>query len=115
MWPFTSSIDNVTNGIFLVDRTVRMAQLALALLMVTLGAVVGIPRRNLIFGIAAGFGLFALVNFGVMTLLSHRTLLNKVTLSRVNSAAYVICTFIWLAYVAVAARDEPPSRLPNAA
>ena len=115
MWPLTFNIDNLTNGLYLVDRTVRMAQIALAFLMVMFGAAVGISKRNLIFGIAVGFGLFALVNFAVMTLLSYRILLSKTTLTRVNGAAYVICTVIWLAYIVIAAKEDPASRIPNPA
>jgi len=115
IWPPHYSMDNVTNGIYMVDRTVRFTQFALAFFLVMFGAAVGISRRNLIFGIAGGFGLFALVNLGVTTLLSHGTPLSKATLSRVNGAAYVICTFIWLAYVAKAAKEDSRGQLANAA
>src|SRR5664279_1017987 len=55
MRPLASSIDNVTNGVFVVDRTVRVAQFALAFFMVMFGAALGISKRNLLFGIAIGF------------------------------------------------------------
>lgn len=105
MWPLTSLIDNLTRGIITVQGNVRVAQFALALFIVMFGAAVGISKRGLIYGIAVGFGFCAIVNFWVIVLLSHRGFLNRLALSRVNSAAYVISTLIWLAYVAAATKD----------
>jgi len=115
MWPFTNSVDNVTNGIYVVDRTVRVTQFALALFMVLFGAAVGISKRKLTFGIAVGFGFFAAVNLAVMTSLSHHSLLKKMTLSRISAGAYIVSMLIWLAYVATAAKSAAPSRPSGAA
>jgi len=114
MWPFISSLDNVTNGIFVADRTVRFMQFALAFFLAMFGAGVGLSKRTLVFGIAMGFGLFAMVNLFVMTLLSHRSLLSKATFSRISSTAYLLSTLIWLVYVAAAAKEDSSSRLTSA-
>jgi hypothetical protein len=111
MWPLTASIDNWTVGIIETERTVRVAQFALAFFIVLFGAAVGISKRYFIFGIAVGFGFVATVNFWVMLLWSQRALLSRVTLGRINSAAYVISTLIWLAYAAVATREAVLRRL----
>ena len=106
VWPLTSNIlDDLTSEIFVMDRTVHVAQFALAFFMVLFGAAVRISKRYLMFGIAVGFGFVATVNLWAMLLWSQRALLNRVTLGRVNSAAYVISTLIWLAYAAVATRE----------
>ena len=105
MWPLASSMDNVTNGIFVVNRTVRVAQFALAFFMVMFGAALGISKRNLLFGIAIGFGFFSVVHLLVMVSVEHQTRLSNTTLSRVSSAAYVISLFIWLAYAVMATKD----------
>ena len=105
MWPLTSSIDSVTNGILVVDRVVRVAEIALAFFMVMFGAAVRISKRDLLFGIAVGFGFFAIADFWVMVLSSHRAFRSKATLNRVNSAAYVVSTLIWLAYAVTATKD----------
>ena len=105
MWAITSwrgnQIDNITNAIFIVDRSVRMMQCGLVLFMLLFSEYLGIQRRNLLFGIAVGFGFFAAVNMLVMTALSHHSYFSKSTLSRISGSAYVISTLIWLAYTAL--------------
>jgi len=115
IWPLSVGMDNVTNGIFVVERSVRFTQFGLAFLMVMFGTTVGLSKRNLVFGIAMGFGLFAMVNLLVMTLLSHQGLLKKIMLSRISSVAYVISMLIWLAYAVAAAKRNSSSQLPSAA
>jgi hypothetical protein len=105
MWAITSwrenQIDNITNAIYLVDRSVRLMQCGLVLFLLLFSEYLGIRRRNLLFGIAVGFGFFAAVNMLVMTALSHHSYFSKSTLSRINGIAYVISTLIWLAYAAL--------------
>ena len=105
MWAITSwrenQIDNITNAIYLVDRSVRLMQCGLVLFLLLFSEYLGIRRRNLLFGIAVGFGFFAAVNMLVMTALSHHSYFAKSTLSRINGMAYVISTLIWLAYAAL--------------
>ena len=105
MWAITSwrqnQIDNITNAIYLIDRSVRLMQCGLVLFMLLFNEYLGIRRRNLLFGIAVGFGFFAAVNMLVMTALSHHSYFSKSTLSRINGIAYVISTLIWLAYAAL--------------
>jgi hypothetical protein len=115
MWPFSSSFDGVTNGIFLVDRTVRVTQFGLAFFLVMFGASMGISKRSLVFGIAVGFGFFAAVNLLVMALCSQRTSLSKATLSRLDGFAYVLASLTWLIYMVVAAKEHSSSRPPSAA
>ena len=105
MWAITSwrqnQVDNITNAIYLIDRSVRLMQCGLVLFMLLFNEYLGIRRRNLLFGIAVGFGFFAAVNMLVMTELSHHSYFSKSTLSRINGIAYVISTLIWLAYAAL--------------
>ena len=105
MWAITSwrenQIDNITHGIYLIDRSVRLMQCGLVLFMLLFSEYLGIRKRNLLFGIAVGFGFFAAVNMLVMTALSHHSYFSKSTLSRINGIAYVISTLIWLAYAAL--------------
>lgn len=105
MWAITSwrgnQIDNITNAIFLVDRSVRMMQCGLVLFLLLFSEYLGISRRNVLFGIAVGFGFFAAVNMLVVTALSHNSMLSKHSLSRISAAAYIVSMFIWLAYTAL--------------
>jgi hypothetical protein len=112
MWAITSwradQIDNITNGIFLVDRSVRMMQCGLVFFMLLFSEYLGISRRNVLFGISVGFGFYAAINMVVMTAMTHQTLMSRANLSRVNGVAYILSMMIWLAYTALPAKERLP-------
>lgn len=116
MWVITSwrgnQIDNITNAIYLVDRSVRLMQCGLVLFMLLFSEYLGISRRNVLFGIAVGFGFFAAVNMLVMTALSHQSFLTKSSLSRISAGAYTASMLIWLAYSAFPATVRSGAKQP---
>ena len=107
MWAITSwrsdQVDNITNAIYLVDRSVRMMQCGMVLFMLLFSEYLGISRRNVLFGIAVGFGIYAAVNMLVMTALTHHSFLSTLSLNRLNGSAYILSTLVWLAYTALPA------------
>ena len=115
MWAITSwqgnQLDNVTNTILLVNRTVRMMQCGLVFFMLLFSEYLGISRRNVLFGIAVGFGFFAAVNMLVVTAMAHRTVLSKLVLSRISGGAYIVSALVWLAYVALPARERGDAKV----
>jgi len=114
MWAITSwhenQIDNITNGIYMVERSVRMMQCGLVFFMLLFSEYLGISRRNVLFGISIGFGFYAAINMLVMTALSHHTVIGKANLIRVNSAAYVVSMLVWLAYTALPAMERSTAK-----
>jgi hypothetical protein len=102
MWAVTSwrsaDYDSFTNGILLISRCVRMMQCALVFFMLLFSEYLGISRRNVVFGIAIGFGFYAGVNMLVITALSQNSLLTRLSLRRMNSLAYIVSMLIWLGY-----------------
>jgi len=114
MWAITSwhanQMDNVTNGIYLVDRSIRMMQCGLVFFMLLFSEYLGISRRNVVFGVSIGFGFFAAINMLVMTALSHQTVIGKANLNRINSAAYLVSAMIWLAYTALPAKERSTAK-----
>ncbi len=110
MWAITSwranQMDNITNGIYLVDRSIRMMQCGLVFFMLLFSEYLGISRRNVVFGVSFGFGFFAAINMLVMTALSHQTVIGKTNLNRINSAAYLVSGLVWLAYTALPAKER---------
>ena len=108
MWAVTSwhgdQIDNITNAIYLVDRSVRMMQCGMVLFMLLFSEYLGISRRNVVFGIAIGFGFYAAINMLVMTALTHHSFLSTTSLNRLNGSAYIVATLVWLAYTALPAK-----------
>jgi len=104
MWAVTSwgtnQADNITGAILLIDRSVRMMQCGMVFFMLLFNEYLNISRRNVLFGISVGFGCYASVNMLVVTALSHHTIITRSHLSRINSAAYLVCAMVWLAYSA---------------
>jgi hypothetical protein len=114
MWAITSwqgnQMDNATNAILVVDRTVRMMQCGLVFFMLLFSEYLGISRRNVLFGIAVGFGFFAAVNMLVVTALAHHTAFSRALLSRISAGAYTTSMLIWLAYTALPARERSAAK-----
>ncbi len=106
MWVITSNqtntVDTITNGIYLVERSLRLMQCGLVFFLLLFNEYLGIYRRHMLFGIAVGFGIFAAMKMLVVTSLSHPTVVRQITLQRINSSSYVIACLIWLGYSVIA-------------
>jgi hypothetical protein len=119
MWAITSwranQIDNITNGIYLVDRSVRMMQCGLVFFMLLFSEYLGISRRNVVFGVSIGFGFYAAINMLVMTAIGNHTVISKSNLNRTNSIAYLVSALVWLAYTALPAKARITAKVTAAA
>lgn len=106
MWAITavhsSQLDALTNGIFLIQRSVRLMQCGLVFFLLLFSEYLGISRRHVLFGIALGFGIFASVSMLVAAAMSHGSFVHVSVLRQINLAAYDISVVIWLAYTALA-------------
>jgi hypothetical protein len=88
----------VTDLMMLGDRSVRFAQLGIALGALFFANRLGVSRRSFLYGVVAGFGFFATTNMIIAMRLSHRGSITSPTLSRINSVAYLTSVVIWLFY-----------------
>jgi hypothetical protein len=106
MWAITaahsSQVDAITNGILLVQRSVRLMQCGLVFFLLLFSEYLGISRRHVLFGIALGFGIFASVNMLYAAAVAHGTFVHVSVLRQINSAAYVFSVLIWLGYSSLA-------------
>jgi hypothetical protein len=106
MWAITavhsSQVDTITNGILLVQRSVRLMQCGLVFFLLLFSEYLGISRRHLVFGIALGFGIFASISMLVAAAISHGTFVHVSVLRQVNNAAYDVAIMIWFGYTAFA-------------
>jgi hypothetical protein len=107
MWAVTSihTLDGqaVMGVILLADRSVRLMQCGMVFFLLLFSEYLGISRKNVMFGIAVGFGFFAAVDMLVSTGLSHQSVVPAWILRRTNVVAYDISILIWLAYTALPA------------
>jgi len=94
------------------QRCVRMIQVGMVMFLLFFAHYVGVSRRQHSFGIAFGFGSFAVIELILISSYvgSH---LGGPWMSIVNMAAYNSSLFLWLGYVAVKrpARDVTSSLL----
>ena len=106
MWAISaaqsSRLDNLTGGILLVQRSVRLMQCGLVFFLLLFSEYLGISRRHVLFGIALGFGIFASVSMLVAAAVSHGTFVHVSVLRQINNAAYDFSVLIWLGYTVLA-------------
>jgi hypothetical protein len=97
-------------AIITAQRSVRFVQVGMVLLLLVFSQYLGLSRRQHSFGIALGFGSFAVVELALISSAvgSH---LGNPWMSMVNMAAYNASLIVWLGYVAMKspARDVSAS------
>lgn len=106
MWAITASpssrLDTITDGIVLVQRSVRLMQCGLVFFLLLFSEYLGISRRHVLFGIALGFGIFASVSMLVAAAVAHGTFVHVSVLRPITMAAYDFSVLIWLGYTVLA-------------
>ncbi len=108
----SSTMPPVLQAILTGQRCVRFIQVGMVLFLLFFAHYVGISRRQHSFGIALGFGLFAVIELALISsLVGHH--LGGPWMHIVNMAAYNSSLLVWLSYVAVKspARDATLSLL----
>ena len=108
----SSDLPPVIQAIVTLQRCVRMVQVGMVLFLLFFAQYVGVSRRQHSFGIALGFGSFAVIELILISswVGSH---LDNPWMSIANMTAYDCSLFLWLGYVAVKrpARDNTRSLL----
>lgn len=93
-----SNADRVLAAVFNFDRTMRIMQFGLAVLLVSFSRVLKSSMRQQVFGIALGFGLFAAVELVVVSIVSTYGASHIASLSLVKSVSYIGVMLLWIAY-----------------
>src|ERR1035438_1404903 len=95
------------------QRCVRMIQVGMVLFLLFFAHYVGVSRRQHSFGIALGFGAFAVIELVLISSWVGQHLGAPAIISILNMAAYNGSLLVWLGYVAVKspARDASLSLL----
>lgn len=88
------------------QRCVRIIQVGMVLFLLFFAHYVGISRRQHSFGIALGFGFFAVIELVLICSWVGQHLGDPTVLSILNMAAYNATLLVWLGYVVV----KSPSR-----
>jgi hypothetical protein len=103
--------DGVVAAVFAFDRSVRLMQCGLFLLLMLLGRFLRNCWRQPAFGIALGFGVFASVELILISIVMSYGSSEGAIISLVKSAAYNAVTLLWIGYlrqqVQPATRPQP--------
>ena len=92
-----TGLGSVALGLLSLDRSVRVMQCGLVLFLLMFSRYLGISRRHRSFGIAFGFGIFAVVEFALLGL-QFANVIGRDTLNILNMGAYDAAIVIWLVY-----------------
>jgi hypothetical protein len=95
----SSSSSPYVNWILSSVSAIRVVQIALILLLLLFRRYLGISRSNVVFGIALGFGLFALANLLIVGVIRFVGVTGVIP-GQINSLAYLVASVIWLIYMA---------------
>lgn len=94
-----TAADRVKDTILNFDRSMRLMQCGLFLLLVLLSRLLKHFWRQHVFGIALGFGIFASVEFLVVSFLLRYGDAHLAAMSLIKSATYNVVTLLWIAYI----------------
>ncbi|MGB8583861.1 MAG: hypothetical protein WCD47_23805 [Candidatus Sulfotelmatobacter sp.] len=110
----TNSSDTVpwVQAILTAERCVRIIQVGMVLFLLFFAQYLGVSRRQHSFGIALGFGFFAMVELSLVASWVGEHVSPR-SMELINMAAYNCTLLIWLGYVLgkVPAREAPATLL----
>jgi hypothetical protein len=95
--------DRVVAAVFSFDRSMRLMQVGLFLLLMLLCRVLRDCWRQPVFGIALGFGVFASVELILLSVVMLSGSSHAATISLLKSMAYNAVTLVWIGYL----RQQP--------
>jgi len=94
-----TATDRVQDTILNFDRSMRLVQCGLFFLLILLSRLLKHFWRQHVFGIALGFGIFASVEFLVVSVLLRSGETHLEAMSLIKSATYNLVTLVWIAYI----------------
>lgn len=102
-----ATAERVVTAVLSFDRSVRLMQCGLVLLLLLLCRIVSQCWRQHVFGIALGFGVSASVELILVSLVMHYGNNSGPTVSLINSVSYNVVTLIWIAYASQSRQSIP--------
>jgi len=91
--------DRVVAAVFAFDRSVRLMQVGLFLLLMLLCRIFRNCSRQQVFGIALGFGVFASVELVLVSIVMWYGNGQAAMISLLKSTAYNAVTLVWIGYL----------------
>jgi hypothetical protein len=108
--PAARVFDRLSTLMWVVSRSLVLIEVGLLLLLFLFASYFGVAWRNVSFGIALGFGVYASIELAAMAFTAHLGDAGLATFTHINRVGYFICLLIWLSYVA---KRDSDTRLPR--
>ncbi len=105
------SADRVVAAVLAFDRSVRLMECGLVVLLMLLCRVLKDCWRQQVFGIALGFGVFASIELILVNIVMRYGDGPVATVSLVKSVAYNAVTLLWIGYLRQQVRAVPVARV----
>jgi hypothetical protein len=102
-----ATADRVVAAVLSFDRSVRVMQCGLFLLLMLLCRFLRHCWRQHVFGIALGFGVFASVELILVSIVMHYGDGHVAIVSLVKSAAFNVVTLLWIVYLRQQSQSIP--------
>ncbi len=103
-----AAADRLVAAVFAFDRSMRLVQVGLFLLLMFLCRVLKNCWRQQVFGIALGFGVFASVELILVSVVMWYGDSHAAVISLVKSAMYNAVTLVWISYL-----KQQPQLVPS--
>jgi hypothetical protein len=100
--------DRLVAAVFSFDRSLRLMQVGLFLLLLLLCRILKNCWRQQVFGIALGFGVFASIELILVSFVLWYGNGHETAISLLKSAAYNAVTLVWIGYL-----SQQPQRVPR--
>jgi hypothetical protein len=94
-----TSVDRVVSAVLAFDRSERVMQCGLCLLLMVLCRYLKNCWREHVFGIALGLGIFACIEMVLVSVVMYFGDSRAATVSLVKSFAYIGVTVLWISYL----------------
>ncbi len=113
-----TSEDRIVEAVFGFDRSMRLMEVGLFLLLMVLCRLLKDCWRQPVFGIALGFGVFASVELILVSFVMWHGSRHAETISLLKSLAYNVVTLVWIGYLRLEPQKVPsvqPATIPHVA
>jgi hypothetical protein len=108
-----SGTDRVLESIILTERSARVLQVSLLIVLISLMSRLGLTWHHYSLGIAAGFGMYAALDLVLLEFRVHLHVLTGDTFALLGSGAYNLAVIIWAFYFLRYRAETPVESLPS--
>jgi hypothetical protein len=105
--------DRVLESILLMERSARMLQVCLLIVLILLMSRLGLTWQHYALGIAAGFGIYSALDLALLQFRAHLHSVAYATFALLGSAAYNLAVITWAFYFLKPRDEKSVDSLPS--